>query len=44
MVQVSDSEDELDRFSSVRTLGLIIARIENNSKDEEEMALNRNKA
>ena len=44
MVQVSDSEDELDRFSSVRTLGLIIARIENNSEDEEEMTLNRKKA
>ena len=44
VVQVSDSEDELDRFSGVRTLSLIIARIDNNSEDEEEMALNRKKA
>ena len=44
VVQVSDSEDELNRFSGVRTLGLIIARIDNNSEDEEEMALNRKKA
>ena len=44
VVRVSDSEDELNRFSGVRTLGLIITRIDNNSEDEEEMALNRKKA
>ena len=44
MVQVPDSEDELDRFSGVCTFGLIIARINNSSVEEgEEMALNRKK-
>ena len=44
MIQVLDLEDELDRFSSVRTSGLIVVRIDNSSKEEEEeMALNRKK-
>ena len=36
MIQVSDSEDELDRFSGVRTSGFIFARIANNLEEEEE--------
>ena len=44
MIQVLDLEDELDRFSSVRTSGLIVVRIDNSSEEEEEeMALNRKK-
>ena len=44
MIQVLDLEDELDRFSSVCTSGLIVARIDNSSEEEEEeMALNRKK-
>ena len=43
VVQVSDSEDELDRFSSVRTPGLVIAHIDDSLEDEEKMALNRKK-
>ena len=43
VVQVSDSEDEPDRFSSVRTPGLIIAHIDDSLEDEEKMALNRKK-
>ena len=43
MVQVSNSKDKLDRFSGVHTLSLIIARIDDSSEDEEEMALNRKK-
>ena len=44
MIQVLDLEDELDRFSGVRTSGLIIVRINNSSEEEEEeMALNRKK-
>ena len=43
MVQVSDSEDEPDRFSSVRTLSLVIAHINDSLEDEEKMALNRKK-
>ena len=34
VVQVPDSEDELDRFLGVRTSGLIIARIDNSSEEE----------
>ena len=36
MIQVSDSEDELDRFSGVRTSGFIVARIASDSEEEEE--------
>ena len=43
VVQVSDSEDEPDRFSSVRTPGLVIAHIDDSLEDEEKMALNRKK-
>ena len=43
VVQVSDSEDEPDRFSSVRTLSLVIAHINDSLEDEEKMALNRKK-
>ena len=44
MVQVLDSEDELDRSSGVRTPKFIVAQVDNNSKEEEEeMALNRKK-
>ena len=43
MVQVTNSKDEPDRFSSVRTFGLVIARIDDSSKEEEEMTLNRKK-
>ena len=42
MIQVSDSEDEPDRFLGVHALGLVIARIDNSSEEEEEeMSLNR---
>ena len=44
MVRVLDSEDEPERFSGVHTLGLVIARIDNSSREEgKEMALNRKK-
>ena len=43
MVRVSDSEDKLNKFSDVRTPGLVTARVDENSKDKEEMALNRKK-
>ena len=43
VAQVSDSEDEPDRFSSVRTPGLVIAHIDDSLEDEEKMALNRKK-
>ena len=36
MIQVLDSEDELDRISGVRTYGLVIVLIANDSKEEEE--------
>ena len=42
MIQISDLEDEPDRSSSVRAPELIVARIDHNSKEEEEgMSLNR---
>ena len=42
MIQVSESEDEPDRFLGVHALGLVIARIDNSSEEEEEeMSLNR---
>ena len=44
VVQVSDSKDKPNRFSGVRTSGLVIARIDENFEEEEEMALNRKKA
>ena len=42
MVQVLDSEDELNRVFVVRPFGLVITRINDSSKDEEEeeMSLN----
>ena len=43
MVQVSDSEDKLNKFFDVRTPSLVTARVDDNSKDEEKMALNRKK-
>ena len=44
VIQVSDSEDKPDRFSGVCPSGLVIACIDNSSKEEkEEMALNRKK-
>lgn len=44
MVQVSNFEDKLDRVSGVCPSGLVITRIDNNSKEEEEeMALNQRK-
>lgn len=42
VIQVSNSKDVLDRFSSVHTSGLVVARIASDSKeeeDEEEMPL-----
>ena len=40
-VEISDTEGELDKTSSVRTLGLIFAKIDDSSKEEEEkMSLN----
>ena len=42
MIQVSDSEDELDRSSSVYTLKFVVTCINNSSEEEEEgMFLNR---
>ena len=43
VVQVSDSENKPDRFSSVRTLGLVIAQIDDSLEDEEKMTVNRKK-
>ena len=45
MIQVLDSEDELDRSSSVRTPRLIISWVDDSleEEEEEEMALNRKK-
>ena len=36
MIQVTDLEDELERFSSVRTSRFIVTRIANDSEEEEE--------
>jgi len=36
VIQVLDSEDELDRFSGVRTFGLVVALIASDSEEEEE--------
>ena len=42
VIQVSDLKDELYRFSGVHTSSLIVARIDNSSKEEEEeMSLNK---
>ena len=42
MIQVSDSEDEPDKFLGVHAPGLVIARIDNSlEEEEEEMSLNR---
>ena len=42
MIQVSDSEDKLDRSSNVRTSRFIVARVDNSlEEEEEEMAMNR---
>ena len=43
MFQVSDSEDEPNRFLGFCTLGLVIACIDESLEDEEEMALNKKK-
>lgn len=43
VIHLLDEEDELDRTSCVRTLDLIVARIDSSIEEEEEMALNRNK-
>ena len=39
MIQVSNSEDELDKISGVRTYGLVVVLIANDSKEEEEIML-----
>ena len=45
MIQVSDSEDELDRFSSVRSSGFIFTRITSSlEEEEEEMLLERKRS
>ena len=44
MILVLDLEDELDRSSGVCAPGLVVARIDNNSEEEEEgMSLNKKK-
>ena len=44
MIQVSDLEDEPNRFSSTHTSDLIVTHIDNSfEEEEEEMALNRKK-
>ena len=43
VIQVLDSEDELDKFSSVRTFGLVVALIASDLEEEEEMPLERKK-
>ena len=41
VIPILDAEDKFDRFSGVRTLGLVVAHEVNSSeKEEEEMALN----
>ena len=41
MIQVSNSEDELDRSSGICALGFIVVRIASSSKEEKEMTLER---
>ena len=41
MIQVSNSEDELDRSSGICALGFIVVRIASSSKEEKEMPLER---
>ena len=42
MIQVSDSEDKLDKSSNVRTSRFIVAQVANSlEEEEEEMAMNR---
>ena len=45
MIQVSDSEDELEKFSGVRAFRLVVTRIASNSEEEEKeiMPLERKK-
>ena len=43
MIQVSDSEGELDKSFVVHSPKFIVARVDDSSKEEEEMALNRKK-
>lgn len=45
VIQVTDSEDELDRSSSIHTFVFIVARVASGSKEEEEeeMPLERKK-
>ncbi|XP_030924739.1 uncharacterized protein LOC115951728 [Quercus lobata] len=45
MIQVTDSKDELDRFSGDRTSGLVVMRIASDSEEEQEeiMSLERKK-
>ena len=43
MIQVSDLEGELNRSSVVRSPKLIVAQVDNNLEEEEEMALNKRK-
>ena len=43
MIQVLDSEGKLDRSSVVRNPKFIVARVDDSSEEEEEMALNKKK-
>ena len=43
VIQVLDSEGELDKSSVVRNPKFIVARVDDSSKEEEEMALNKKK-
>ena len=41
VIQVLDSKDKLDRSSNVCTPRFVVAQVDNNSEEEEEMALNK---
>ena len=44
MIQASNSKDEPDRLLGVRTPGLIVTHVDNNSEEEaEEMSLHKKK-
>lgn len=43
MIQLSNSESELDRSSVVCSPKFIVARVDDSSEKEEEMALNKKK-
>lgn len=41
MISVSDSEEELDKSSSIHTSSFIVTRVDDSSEEEEDMSLQR---